>query len=370
MDFKNIKIPYFKIIPVLLIAFILFRIVNNVEHLLKSLLNFFSIISYLVWGFAIAYLFNPLLVLLEKRFKLKRLWSMIISYAIYITIIFLFGWVIVPTLIKNLTELIDNMPSYFSSFSKWFDNFIKDLSERDIFGLAPFIDEAIEKFISNFSKYLNISLNLIISGTINITSLIFKFVFGFLLSIYILKDKENIIRKSKKILFALFSDKISNKIIEAGKELHIALTRYIIGRIIDSIIIGIICFCGLLLLRMPFPLIISIIVGITNLIPYFGPIIGAVPSILLVLLVNPSKVLWIAAFILILQQFDGWYLGPKILSNQVGLNPLLVITAIIIGGGLFGVIGMFLSVPFMAVIKLFADRFVDRKLKQKNIKIE
>lgn len=353
----------------LLAAFILYRIVNNIEYILKGLFNFFSIISYILWGFAIAYLFNPLLVFLEKRFKLKRLWSMLVSYIIYIALIFLFAWVIVPTLIKNLTELIDNMPSYFVSFSRWFDNLIKELSERDFLGLAPYVDEAIEKTINNFSKYLNISLNVIISSTINVTSIIFKFVFGFLLSIYILKDKESITRKSKKILFALFNEKMSNKIIAAGKELHTALTRYIIGRIIDSIIIGIICFLGLLLLRMPFPLIISIIVGITNLIPYFGPIIGAVPSIILVLLVNPSKVLWVAAFILLLQQFDGWYLGPKILSNQVGLNPLLVITAIIIGGGLFGLIGMFLSVPFMAVIKLFADRYIDRKLKQKNIHI-
>ena len=160
-----------------------------------------------------------------------------------------------------------------------------------------------------------------------------------------LKDKEKFIYQIKKLTYALFSNKRATKIIRSGREFNIVFSEYLIGKMIDSLIIGIICFIGTLIIRVPYPLLISTIVGVTNMIPYFGPFIGMIPAVLITLFYNPIKALWMFIFILGLQQFDGLYLGPKILGTKLGLSPFWVITAIIVGGKLFGILGMLLAAP-------------------------
>jgi len=184
-----------------------------------------------------------------------------------------------------------------------------------------------------------------------------------------LKDKETFILQLKKLIYSITSKDLADKIISLGNELNTVFSRYLVGRIIDGLIIGILCFIGCLILRVPYASVISTIVGITNLIPYFGPLIGMIPAFIITLFYSPIKAVWVLIFIFALQQFDGLYLGPKILGTKVGLRPFWIISAIIIGGGLFGVIGMFLAVPAVAMIKLMLKKYIDKKLDEKNIMV-
>lgn len=361
------KIPYLRLVPILLIAFILYKLVDNFGILLVGLRFFLSVFSYLIWAFAIAYLFNPLMVILESRLKLKRTFSLLIVYLVLISAVTLVIIIITPSLVRSITELAENLPNYFSRLEKWTTQIINDLKLVDKYSLIPYLNDNLGNVLKDASKYMNISLNVMLTKTLNLTSGMIKLIFGLILSIYLLKDKERIAATFKNILYAFLSKDNAEGVVFFSREVNSIFSRYIIGRTVDSMIIGTICFTGLLIMRAPFALLISFIVGITNMIPYIGPLIGTVPSVLIVLLVNPVKSLWVLIFLVLLQQFDGWYLGPRILGNSVGLTPLLVIVAIIVGGGIFGIPGMFLSVPFMAVFKLLLNRYIGKRLKAKGI---
>jgi predicted PurR-regulated permease PerM len=195
-------------------------------------------------------------------------------------------------------------------------------------------------------------------------------IFGFIISIYILKDKEIFIQSSKKFLYALFNKSSVNTFLSFGKEVDSIFSRYIIGKAIDSTIIGLLCAIGMSLLDAPYGLLISLIVGVTNMIPYFGPFIGMIPAFFITLLFDPIKALWVLLFVFILQQFDGFYLGPKILGEKVGVSPFWIILAVTLGGGTFGVLGMFLGVPIIAIAKILIERFIEKRLKTKDIHLD
>ena len=196
-----------------------------------------------------------------------------------------------------------------------------------------------------------------------------KFTFGFIVSVYLLKDKETLILNIKKLIYAVLEKEKADSFLKFSNEVNFIFSGFVIGKFIDSLIIGIMCFVGLSMLKIPYALLISLIVGITNMIPYFGPFIGMIPAFFITLFYSPIKALWVLFFIFLLQQFDGFYLGPKILGSSVGLSPLLIILAILIGGGAFGVLGMFLAVPTTAVVILLAERLINRKLKEKDIEL-
>jgi len=167
-------------------------------------------------------------------------------------------------------------------------------------------------------------------------------------------------------MYTVGKEDIVNLIISAAGRVNEMFQRFILGKTVDSAIIGGICYIGMLILDMPFAVMLSVIVGVTNMIPYFGPLIGAIPSVLIVLLTEGgSKALILAIFILILQQFDGNVLGPKILGDAIGVSPLWIIFSIIIGGAAGGPFGMFIGVPVVASIKMFMDEFIDKKYNEK-----
>ncbi|SHH50232.1 AI-2E family transporter [Tepidibacter thalassicus] len=361
MFFKE-KTKYY--IFMLLIAFLLFKLVNNTEFFIQKLNFFTSLINPFVWAFAIAYLLNPIMVYFENNFKIKRSLSILLIYFLLLSIINFTITILTPRIVSSINDLSKNMPNYINTAQSWINNNI--IKSKLLEYSNPYLKQNINTIINEALNFLNITSSNLVIKAINITSNLFNAVLGLIISIYLLKDKENLINNTEKLLYALKGKEKSNKIINFCKLVNRIFSQYIVGKAIDSLIIGILCFIGLLILKIPYALLISIIIGITNMIPYFGPFIGAVPAILITLINNPINALWLGIFIFLLQQFDGLYLGPKILGDKVGLSPLWIIVAVIIGGGAFGLAGMFLGVPAMAIIKIQLEKYINSKLNTKN----
>lgn len=367
MDYK--KIPYFKLIPIIIISFILYKVIDNIEYVTIWLRHLLSLINYFIWGWLIAFLLNPLMVLIEKRFKLKRFFSIIIVYTLFLGIITLAITLISPRISKNIVDLLEGLPNFISNVESWINNFLYKYRLLDKFGLEEYFEKNLNSIIKQANSLLSSVLNLVFSRLINFTSTLFKLITGIVISVYMLKDKEEIIKFSKKIIFSFFSEERGIGIIDMGRKINKIFSQYIIGRLIDSLIITFICIILLSIFKMPYSLLISIIIGITNMIPYFGNIIGMVPACIITLFVSPAKALELAIFIAVLSQLDGWFLSPRIIGEKVGLNPLLIILAMALGGGFFGLVGLFFSVPIMAVVKIALEEYTNNRLKSKNIDI-
>ena len=207
----------------------------------------------------------------------------------------------------------------------------------------------------------------ITSGVLSIVKTVLNFLIGIIAMIYIMSIQESLVGQSKKIIYAIFPAKKGNVIIDTVRKSNKIFGGFVIGKIIDSAIIGVIAYVGCLLMKMPSALLVAFIIGVTNVIPFFGPFIGAVPSIALVLIQSSIHALYLAIFILILQQVDGNIIGPKILGESTGLSAFWVLTSILIAGGLFGFFGMLLGVPVFAVIYYIIQQILNYRMKTRNL---
>lgn len=381
-DKKYLKISIYVFIVISLLI-ILAKTVDNLSGVLVSIVAFLKnaqkIISPFIYGFCIAYLVNPLVGFIEKKLekiieskRILRNTSIFITYVIVLGCIFLIMNYFIPEIMLNVSNFINTLPQNVSSLEKnvyaFFDQ-ISFIDSKDVMEVLNKIFEPIAKSMENIplmvSKYFNGTLTFLVSGTFNIASRFINIILGIVISFYLLAGKENFIAYLKKIIYAFFKETKVTSLIYNIRRVDDIFKNFIVGKTIDSTIIGILCFIGLNILNTPFIILISVIVGITNMIPYFGPFIGGIPAVFIVLLTMPSKALWVAIFILILQQFDGIILGPKILGQTVGINPIWIILSITIGGAILGPLGMFLGVPVFASIKLFFCEHVDKKYDEK-----
>jgi len=230
---------------------------------------------------------------------------------------------------------------------------------------------AWENIVSQTMNYTSFVLNsaktIALGVSSGIYSVVIHFLVGLIAAVYLLIDKETFCAQAKKLCYALFKSSTCETLIYWTRRAHKIFAGFITGKILDSAIIGVICYVCMLLFRIEYPLLISVIVGVTNIIPFFGPFIGAVPSILVLLLVNPLSALWFAVFILILQQLDGNVIGPFILGDYVGLSPFLIMLSIVVGGALFGFIGMLLGVPVFALAYAIARTIIDIRLRKRSL---
>lgn len=362
------KIPYFKLIPVILISLAFYKLLDNFGNVAFYLKKSLYLLGYFVWGFAIAYLLNPLMVYLEKKTHMKRSFSILLVYSIFIGMIVLVITLITPRVIRNMVELVNNMPGFIESSEGWVNDFLINNDTISKYGIQSYLEQNVTYILQNASIYFDIAIRMLVTNLINISSMFLKLLSGIVISLYLLKDKESFIRNIKRLLYALFSENRAANIISFGNKVNIIFKQFVIGKLIDSIIIGFLCFLILWLFHIPNSSTISIIIGITNMIPYFGNIIGMIPACIITLFYSPMKALEVAAIILFLQQLDAWFIGPKILGNKIGLNPLWVIAGIALGSGFFGIMGMFIGVPAIAIIKAALEDFTERKLKAKQIR--
>lgn len=366
--FKKDYFLYYKLLPFLIIVFILFKLVNNLDIITYIFSTCAKILYPLLWGLAIAFFINPFMKSLETKLKINRTLSLALSYLIVFGLIYFLATVIYPRLAETSSDILKNIPNFISILKDYLDKFIlkNDFLGKDI--IITYVNNKTLDFASNYETNINTYLSMFFTYVFQISYNFFQIIFGLIISIYILKDKEKMIKNLKKFTVVVFNKKTSNFLIELCNEANFIFTQFLIGKLIDSTIIGIICFIGLVIFNFKYALLISIIIGVTNMIPYFGPAFGITPAVIITLFDSPTRALGIGIFTFILLQFDGMYLGPKILSNKIGLSPFLVILAIIIGGGLFGILGVFFGVPTFALIKTFYEKYIDKKYEEKTNK--
>lgn len=359
----------------------------HMKTLIVGIRTFFGIMAPIIYGIAIAYILSavvnflenkliyPLLnkksIQLEKRGKRVVRWVCVLfSLFLLLIIIYTLIMMILPQLIRSIMNIIYSFPYYVSGVEKWLNSFIEKGWNMDtdmIDMLNQYSSEAQEYLTTNILPQMQAMLKNISAGVFDILVFLKNFLIGAVVSIYVLADKEVFVARSKMVIYALFPTKEANFIIHSMRFTHKTFGGFISGKILDSAIIGVLCYIGTTILDMPYAILVSVIVGVTNVIPFFGPYLGAIPCFLLILLVDPMKSLYFAIFILILQQFDGNILGPKILGDSTGLSSFMVIVAIMIGGGLFGIPGMIVGVPVCAVIYAAVWKLLGHSLNKKKM---
>jgi Predicted permease len=369
---ENIKV--FSISGILVVAF--YTLINNVEPLFGVLQAIFVALSPFIYGIGIAFLLNPLRKIIEYSWlgktKLKpRTKKIIASFGtlfIGIIMLFVFFSILIPQMISSIQTFLSSFEGYVDSARNFFEsnNFFSDDLLKT---LNPVIDKGVS-MLGDWVSNLASSLNAILMYSVIFAKSVMNFLIGMIIALYILLDEVNLKRQMKKVLYALLPEKTTKGILRTTRLTINTFNSFVAGKAVDSLIIGILCYIILSFMKMPYTPLVSVVVGVTNMIPVFGPFLGAVPSILILLLVDPFKALEFSIFILILQQVDGNIIGPRILGGAVGLPTLYVMFAIIIGGALFGIVGMFIGVPVFSVIFVLVSEFIHRQLDKKNITIQ
>ena len=331
---------------------------------------FNSLVSPFIIGFAIAYVMNPFMMFFERNFmkwfrfcrnhkKMTRIFCILLMYTIVIggTV-----WIV----IYLLPEIRDSIIAFATNISVYSE--AMNLRIQKIFDQIPYIDSGeVNKVINRILEPVQHAsenapeiLETIAANVYSVGRITLNFIMAIFIAFYMLYDKERFARKMQKAVYALSSEEKASCFLHNANRIHHIFNDFIVGKALDSLIIGMLAFIVLTIMNAPFPLILALIIGVTNMIPYFGPFIGAIPAILITLLIDPPLAIAVGIFILILQQFDGNILGPKILGDSVDLSPLWIILAVLVGGALMGPLGMFIGVPIFATAKVFGGEYIDR----------
>lgn len=369
-------------------AILFFMALNYISALGTAVKTLVKILSPFIWGLVICYLLAPLMRALERGAFLplgRRLYqkskksngerfarnlSVLVSEIIMLALMAALVYLILPQLYSSLETIVVNSNTYIANITNWVTKMLEDYPE-------------IERYASQLLGTVNTNLMDWIQGTVlpelgslvtNVTTGVYyvlmgvyNLVIGIIVSVYILSNLEGFTASAKRMLYCLFPVETAEKIREGLAFTDRTFMGFINGKLLDSAIIGLICYIVCAILKMPYALLVSVIVGVTNVIPFFGPFIGAVPSAIIILMVSPLKCLIFIVFIIVLQQVDGNIIGPKILGSSIGINGFWVMFSIILGAGLFGFWGMLLGVPVFVVIYTAINSRIERRLKENDL---
>ncbi len=373
------------IAALLIVYYILFRS-ESFFGFIQAIVNVFMPIIY---GLIIAYIMNPALVFFErkwestlakrkkrsvdKRSKLARTLAIASTSIVYLAVIAIFIIIFISQIVPSVQEIANNIDIYSKNVTDFFDKTLSDNPELE--GWIQWIQTNYGVEFENFldTIILPITSIILMNVSVSILSILGTFwnlIIGFIISLYILGNKETFASQGKKLIYGVLSISKANNLITDLRFVHKTFTGFIFGKVIDSIIIGLLCMIGTSIIGTPYAALVSIFIGFTNVIPFFGPFIGAIPSAILIFVVAPTEplnLLYFLIFILLLQQFDGNILGPKILGDSTGLSAFWVIFSIIVFGGFFGVPGMIIGVPTFAVIFAAMRRYINGRLTQKQL---
>lgn len=362
------------------ICLIIFKFINNWRDAQAYTSSILSTLSPFLIAFLIAYFINPLVNRIDKLLfrrssskkfaKLHKFLSLLLAYVIVIGFIVLVLTFVIPQIVESIMQLVLQSSSLYDTIMTNLNSLDEHYPNIDFAYIKDTIDSALPNAISSVQNIMTDVIPIIYNAGLSIISWIVNIILAFVISCYLMSSKRRIFHGMKRIIYAFFDQETSFKIIFTMKECNQIFGQYIIGKALDSLIIGIICFVLMCILNLQYALLISIVVGITNMIPYFGPFIGAIPGLLILLIISPKQALIFLILILLLQQFDGTILGPKILGDSTGLSPIWIIFAITVGGATGGVIGMFLGVPIIAVLVYLMNHLFDYMLYKKHLKAD
>ncbi len=355
------------------------RFSNRISELL-------TVISPVMYGIIIAYLLTPLVNGLETNLlkpilqrmkytsnraqKYMRGISIIMTLIIVGVLIYTFFSILIPNIVTSVKSISVQFPTYIENLTNWSARFLADNPDIEVM-VVRFLDTYSEEFYGYLNNTIVPQMETIVKqvslSMISLLKILWNFIIGFIISIYVMYSKETFAGQAKKIVYSVFRTTTANQFIKDVRFASDTFIGFISGKIIDSFIIGCICFVGTSLLKMPYALLVSVIVGVTNIIPFFGPYLGAIPSAVLILMVSPVKCAYFIIFILILQQVDGNLIGPKILGESTGLSGFWVIFSITVFGGILGIPGMIIGVPLFAVLYAFVRRHTNMMLEKRGL---
>ncbi|MBQ8397119.1 MAG: AI-2E family transporter [Clostridia bacterium] len=373
---------------VIAIAVVILVVGLNFDRVSAGIHHVIDVLNPIFVGVIIAYLCNPLFRLLEskafafverkkRRRRLRRGLALTSTYLIVLLVIVLFLLLVVPQIVGSYNDLVARFSSYINSAVAFADNFIR---EFPLFGdeyqsINDFIDPnaisaKIKELLTESGDFLTSLTNNVLSYGVGFVNTALDILLAIIISIYLLAAKEKMSARVKKILSAFLPKERVQSLWELATYTDHTFGGFIVGKLLDSLIIGILSFFVFAIFKMPYYPLLAVIVGVTNVIPFFGPFIGAIPSIFIVFIAEPSKTLWLALLILIIQQLDGNVIGPKILGDSTGLSSLGVVVSITIMGGYFGVAGMFFGVPLFAVICSLLKKYIEGRLGARELPTE
>ena len=345
----------------------------NLTLILDFIVKLLGILNPFIFGFSLAFLLDPLCLhirrILRKIFneKVSKNLSVTLTILIFIMAISLFFIVIIPQLMNSLSAIVVVINDGIVNIDDSID-YVSKIIGYDLSNLHEIVNKlGLSDILVNIIGYFGNYLPQIVEGGLKFVSSLFSMLIGIIICVYLLLDKERFYKQIKCTFFAFLPKDKVEYLVDITHLSSNMFKKFLIGKIIDSFIIGIMCYICMQLFGFDYPLLISFIIGMTNIIPVFGPFIGAIPSAIILFFVDPIETLWFLIFILALQQFDGNILGPYILGDSIGLPSFWVMFAIIVGGGMFGIIGMFLGIPLFAVIYFVIKAIVYKRLEEKNI---
>ncbi len=373
---------FVKIVLLAVCIFFAYRLIFDFEGLSASVSNilsfFFNLLGYFVWGFAIAFILNQIMVFFQKllrfikREKVRRVIAILTTYLVALGAITLFFVAVIPVIGNSLRDLVDNIPVYAAKLQNFYGKVQTELAEHGIQLKSEFDSVALLERVADFFIHSN-GIGAVTQWLFDTTNVLLNFIFGFIISIYMLVDKQKFLLEMANVRDAIVPEKYVNRVKEIGSRANQLFSKFLFGKLIDSVIIGILSYVVFLLIGVKYPLLLAFIVGVTNIVPYFGPIAGGVVVGGIVLFTHSEIYYFIIAVLAVLaiQQLDGWVIGPRILHGQIGVSPLLIIAGVSIGGSLGGFVGMVVGVPLFALIKeLFYDGYVMKKIQTRKEKKE
>ena len=352
------------------IAFYL--LLNNLNYFVGGIGKFINILSPFAGGVVIAYILDPVVKLFyHKLFKEKkgiRWLAILLAYLAAILLIVLLAWLVIPQIVNSIGMLFTNFPSYIQGIQDVL-TMIQDRFGVDLSQATKMLDDS-EAMVKEVYSLASSAMPQIVASLGSVASNFVSTFTSLAASIYMLADKKHLLHQLRTLAHAFLPEKVAENTLRICHYANVNFTSFFIGKIIDSAIIGVITFVAMTILRLDFAVLISVFIGITNIIPVFGPFIGAIPSIFILLLVNPIQAAIFCVLILIIQQLDGNFIGPKILGSSIGISALWILFSIVVGGDLFGIVGMVVGVPVFATLYGLAQEFVHYLLDRRGIDSE
>ncbi|MBE6650846.1 MAG: AI-2E family transporter [Ruminococcaceae bacterium] len=375
---KYLIISFFAVCTVAVSSLIIYFIFNF-KVIAAFIGKLLSIMSPIFIGFAIAYLINPIVKLFENkvftfkkakkdRKRLKRALSISCSYILVLVAVAAVLAILIPQLYSSFDKFASNIKTYQATLENWSNSIFNKTGSY-----YPIVQKALELFDGIIDKGVDYITHLIPQALLlikDVSVVIVNILVAVFVSIYMISRKEHLLAQIKKLVCSVCDRSTVKHLHNFMEMLDDSLGGFIRGKIIDSAIIGALCYVVMLILRLDYAMLISVIVGVTNVIPFFGPFIGAIPSAFILLMVNPSEVIPFLIAILLIQQLDGNFIGPKILGSSMGLSPFWVLVAIVVMSGLFGFVGMIIGVPIFSVLYNLAERLIDKRLEAKKLPLD
>ena len=370
------------LLTVVILSALFIVALTNIGIVFDAVKKIIAVFSFVIWGIVFAYVMNPMLKLVERLLKkllgrtnmterglnkLSRIVGVMIALLIFLAVIYGLLAMVLPELYESITSTFspENLQRYYEQITGWLSKNLRGtplenwLREKD-----PV--KALQEWLTERLDLLS-AIGSVVSGAYGVGKVLVNMIIGLVVSVYLLIGKERYIAQFKKFMVSVFKTKWADKLFEIGRFTNRSFGGFMVGKIIDSLIIGLISYVGMLILRLPYALISSTFVGISNIIPFFGPLIGIVIGGVLILLQNPLQALYFLIFELILQQIDGNIIGPKILGGRMGISGFWVLFSITVFGSVFGFPGMLVGVPVFTVIYALCSEAINNSLRKKNL---